>query len=56
MFTSGRSNEKAHITQKLVHTIFKVNMIKMINFKEFKDMLENKQYLDAMNKEERCTW
>jgi hypothetical protein len=35
---------------------FKVNMIKMIDFKEFKDMLKNKQYLDLLNKEERCTW
>jgi hypothetical protein len=54
--TIGKSNEKAHVTKKFVHTTFKVNMIRMINLKEFKDMLTNKKNLDSMKKEERHTW
>jgi len=56
LFSIFRSNEKAHVTQKFVHTIFKVYMIGMIDFKEFKDMLLDKQYTNSMNKEEGHTW
>jgi hypothetical protein len=31
-------------------------MLRMTNFKEFKDMLSNKPYADSMNKEEDQTW
>jgi hypothetical protein len=31
-------------------------MIGMTNFKEFKDMLSDKQYADSMNEEEGQTW
>jgi hypothetical protein len=55
LFSIFKFNEKAHVTQKFVHTIFKVNMIGMIDLKEFKDMLLNKQYVDSINKEEGQT-
>jgi len=50
VFTIGKSSEKTHVTQKFVHKIFKVNMIKMIDLKESKDMLIKNIYLDSMNK------
>jgi hypothetical protein len=56
LFSIFKLNEKAHVTQKFVHTIFKVNMIRMTYLKEFTDMLLNKQYTNSMNKEEGQTW
>jgi hypothetical protein len=56
VFTIGKSNEKAHVTQKFVHKILKINMIDMIDLKKFKDMLLQNIYLDSMNKEEGGTW
>jgi hypothetical protein len=41
LFSIFRSNEKTHVTQKFVHTIFKVNIIRMTNL-ESKDMLLDK--------------
>jgi hypothetical protein len=57
LFSIFRSNEKVHVTQKFVqYTIFKINMIGMIDLKEFKGMLLDKQYTNSMNKEEGWTW
>jgi hypothetical protein len=56
LFFIFRSNEKAHVTQKFIHTIFKVYMIRMIDFKEFKDMLSDKQYTNSMKEKEGWTW
>ncbi len=53
LFSIFKSNEKVHVTQKFVHTIY---MIGMIDFKEFKGMLLDKQYTNSMNKEEGQTW
>jgi hypothetical protein len=51
LFSIFKSNEKVHVTQKYVqYTIFKVNMIGMIDLKEFKGILLDKQYTDSMNK------
>jgi hypothetical protein len=35
LFAIFKSNENIHVTQKFVHTIFKINMISMKNLKEF---------------------
>ncbi len=40
----------------ILFSIFKVNMIGMIDLKEFKGMLLDKQYTNSMNKEEGRTW
>jgi hypothetical protein len=43
LFSIFKSNEKVHVTQKYVqYTIFKVNMIGMIDLKEFKGILLDK--------------
>jgi hypothetical protein len=51
LFSIFKSNEKVHVTQKFVEYT-----IGMIDLKEFKGMLLDKQYIDLVNKEEGRTW